>query len=89
MALRRQTPSKTFASGTLTAPTEPRGYAPQPAAVTVPRAAWLLHLDPRTVRAMVRAGELDGNRVGRAIRVSTASIAAWLRGPASARQPRA
>lgn len=66
-----------------------RGYAPPPAAVTVPYAARVLSLDPRTVRAMVRAGELHGNRFGRAIRVSTASIAAWLRGPSTASPPQA
>lgn len=51
-----------------------------PLALTVHEAASLLRLDPRTIRAMVRAGELDGNHRGHAIRVSGVSVLDWLRG---------
>jgi excisionase family DNA binding protein len=40
----------------------------------------VLRLDPRTIRAMVTAGELEGNRRGHAIRVSRASVLEWLSG---------
>jgi excisionase family DNA binding protein len=67
-------------------PTEsPRPAARQPQdqapiALTVREAAGLLRLDPRTIRAMVLAGELEGNHRGHAIRVSHASVVEWLRG---------
>jgi excisionase family DNA binding protein len=51
-----------------------------PLALTVHEAARLLRLDPRTIRAMIRAGELEGNHRGHAIRVSGASVLEWLRG---------
>ncbi|WP_198133800.1 helix-turn-helix domain-containing protein [Anaeromyxobacter dehalogenans] len=49
-------------------------------AVTVSEAARLLRLDPRTVRSMLRAGDLDGNQKGHAIRISRSSVLEWLRG---------
>ena len=51
-----------------------------PLALTVHEAAGLLRLDPRTIRAMVRSGELEGNHRGHAIRLSGASVLEWLRG---------
>jgi len=51
-----------------------------PAALTVSEASELLRLDPRTIRAMVHSGELDGNQRGHAIRVSRSSVLDWLRG---------
>ena len=44
---------------------------------TVQEAAAALQLDPRTVRSMVRSGELLGNQSGRAIRVFRASVLDW------------
>jgi excisionase family DNA binding protein len=51
-----------------------------PLALTVHEAARLLRLDPRTIRAMLRAGDLEGNHRGHAIRLSGASVLEWLRG---------
>jgi len=51
-----------------------------PIALTVQEAADLLRLDSRTVRAMVRTGELQGNQRGHAIRVSRSSVVDWLSG---------
>ena len=51
-----------------------------PLALTIIETSKVLRLDPRTVRAMVTAGELEGNRRGHAIRVSRASVLDWLRG---------
>jgi excisionase family DNA binding protein len=53
---------------------------PLPLALTIIETSRVLRLDPRTVRAMVTAGELEGNRRGHAIRVSRASVLDWLRG---------
>jgi len=53
---------------------------PLPEALTVREAALLLRFDPRTIRAMVRSGELEGNCRGRTIRVSRSSVLEWLRG---------
>ena len=53
---------------------------PPPVALTVAEAAGLLRLDPRTVREMVRSGELEGNQRGHAIRVSRSSVLDWVRG---------
>lgn len=66
-------------------PIEPRSADGQPRdqppiALTVREAAGLLRLDPRTIRAMVLTGELEGNHRGHAIRVSHASVVEWLRG---------
>jgi hypothetical protein len=47
---------------------------------TIHGAAHLLRLDPRTVPAMVRAGQLASGRHGHTIRVSGPSGRAWLRG---------
>ncbi len=54
--------------------------ASSPLAVTIREAADLLHLDPRTVRAMFHAGEIAGNQRGHAIRLSRASVLEWLGG---------
>jgi excisionase family DNA binding protein len=51
-----------------------------PLALTVQDAARVLRLDPRTIRGMVRSGELDGNQKGHAIRISRSSVLDWLRG---------
>ena len=51
-----------------------------PLALTIGEESVLLRLDPRTVRAMLRSGELDGNQRGHAIRVSRPSVVDWLRG---------
>ena len=59
-----------------------------PLVLTVHEAAGLLRLDPRTIRAMVRAGELEGNHRGHAIRVSGASVLEWLRGSVASRARR-
>ena len=80
----------------VTAPVEPeaarRNPPQQSLVVTVLEAAELLQLDPRTVRAMVKSGELAGNQHGNAIRISRASVEDWAEGrrrdPRSkARQP--
>lgn len=49
-------------------------------ALTVQETAHALRFDPRTIRAMVRSGELDGNQKGHAIRISRSSVVDWLRG---------
>ncbi len=51
-----------------------------PLALTICETSTVLRLDPRTIRAMVTAGELEGNRRGHAIRVSRASVLEWLSG---------
>lgn len=51
-----------------------------PLALTVQETAQVLRFDPRTIRAMVRSGELDGNQKGHAIRISRSSVLDWLRG---------
>jgi len=51
-----------------------------PMALTVKEVGEMLRLDPRTIRAMVAEGELDGNQRSHAIRVSRASVLDWLRG---------
>jgi excisionase family DNA binding protein len=51
-----------------------------PLALTVQETSDVLRLDPRTIRAMLRAGELDGNQKGHAIRISRSSVLDWLRG---------
>lgn len=56
------------------------GLAP---ALTVRETSRALRLDPRTIRAMFRAGELEGNRRGHAIRISRESVEAWIRGQQS------
>lgn len=49
-------------------------------ALTVAEASSLLRLDPRTVRAMLQSGEIEGNRRGHAIRILRASVMKWLEG---------
>lgn len=51
-----------------------------PLALTVQEASRILRLDPRTIRAMLHSGELDGNQKGHAIRISRSSVVDWLRG---------
>jgi hypothetical protein len=51
-----------------------------PLALTVQETSQVLRLDPRTVRAMLRVGDLDGNQRGHAIRISRTSALDWLRG---------
>ncbi len=51
-----------------------------PPALTIGEASTMLRLDPRTIRAMVTSGELEGNRRGHAIRVSRSSVLEWLSG---------
>lgn len=51
-----------------------------PVALTVQEASHALRLDPRTIRAMLRSGELEGNQRGHAIRISQTSVIDWLRG---------
>lgn len=51
-----------------------------PLALTVQEASVALRLDPRTVRQMVRSGEIDGNQKGHAIRISRSSVLDWLCG---------
>lgn len=61
-----------------------------PEVLTVQEAAILLRMDPRTVRAMLKAGDLAGNQRGHAIRVLRSSVVEWLCGkrrvPRSRRQ---
>ena len=66
----------------ITAPTSSPAVAERdpPLVLTVGEAADLLRLDRRTVRSMVRSGELEGNQRGHAIRVSRPSVVDWLRG---------
>ena len=56
------------------------GGTDAPVAHTVNEVAELLRLDPRTIREMVRSGELEGNQRGHAIRISRTSALDWLRG---------
>ena len=51
-----------------------------PLALTVQESSQILRLDPRTIRAKVRSGELGGNQRGHTIRVSRSSVLEWLRG---------
>ena len=51
-----------------------------PHVLTLREAAELLRIDPRSVRDLFVAGEIEGNRHGRLIRLSTASVLAWVRG---------
>lgn len=86
-----EAPSPRFATGrhpTVTDDPSPGSPAPSsfptedhlPLALTINEASQLLRLDPRTIRAMLTARELDGNRRGHAIRVSRASVLEWLSG---------
>jgi len=59
-----------------------------PFAHTVNEVAELLRLDPRTIREMVRSGELEGNQRGHAIRISRTSVLDWLRGKRPSRARR-
>lgn len=68
------------AQGSADSYANPDVEGPLPLALTIIEASKVLRLDPRTVRAMVTAGELEGNRRGHAIRVSRASVLDWLRG---------
>lgn len=66
--------------------------APLGRSVRVAEAAAILACDPSTVRKMVRAGLLQGHRVGArggGLRVTLASIEAHRAGTATAAQPRA
>jgi excisionase family DNA binding protein len=51
-----------------------------PLALTVQETSQVLRFDPRTIRAMLRAGDLEGNQRGHAIRISRSSVLDWLRG---------
>ena len=50
----------------------------EPLALTVAEAARLLRLDPRTVRRLLQNGALAGNRSGHVLRLSRASVLAWI-----------
>lgn len=70
----------------------PTVSTPAPSAVlTVAEAGAFLRIDPRTIRAMVRAGELEGNQHGHCIRITRESVVDWARGkrrvPPSRRHP--
>jgi excisionase family DNA binding protein len=52
----------------------------EPLALTVEQTAQLLQLCTRTIRTMFAAGELRGNRRGNQIRITRASVEAWLGG---------
>ena len=73
-------------------PTAPSSSAPDesalPFALTVQETSQVLRLDPRTVRAMLHTGELEGNQRGHAIRISRASVLDWLRGKRPSRARR-
>ncbi|MBS2031762.1 MAG: helix-turn-helix domain-containing protein [Deltaproteobacteria bacterium] len=56
-----------------------------PVALTVAEVAALLRLDPRTVRRLIRLGDLEGNQAGHAIRVRRDSVLEWLRGKRASR----
>lgn len=70
------------------APASPLSAAPPgslnastlPLVLTVQETSQLLRLDPRTIRTMLRAGDLEGNQRGHAIRISRSSVLDWLRG---------
>jgi excisionase family DNA binding protein len=49
-----------------------------PAAVDVKQAAYLLKMNPESVRDALRAGRLTGARIGRSYIIAGASVAAWL-----------
>lgn len=49
-------------------------FAGLPDVLTTDQAAAALQLDPKTVRAMIRRGELRGVRCGRLIRVPKAAL---------------
>ena len=54
------------------------GTAEMQEALTVAEAANYLRVDRRTIRKMVRDGDLDGNQKGHVIRVSRHSVVTWL-----------
>jgi len=72
--------AKDSGAGASTALTVADSEESLPLALTPREAASALRLDPRTIRAMVRSGELEGNQHGHAIRVSRASVLDWLCG---------
>ena len=49
----------------------------KPEVMTLAEASRFLRLDTRTVRRLLEEGALRGNRAGRAIRLSRASVYAW------------
>lgn len=51
-----------------------------PLVLTVQETSAVLRFDPRTIRAMLCAGDLEGNQRGHAIRISRSSVLDWLRG---------
>jgi hypothetical protein len=52
----------------------------RPFVVTVKQASSFLKLDPKTIRAMLKTGELVGNRRGHAVRINGMSVVAWAAG---------
>lgn len=67
------------------APSAAEAVAELPIALTVKEAASILRLSTRTVREMVRTGELAGNKRGHAIRISRSAVLAWLSGSSPSR----
>lgn len=57
-----------------TTPTGCTMFAGMPDVLTTAEAAAALQVDPKTVRAMIRRGELRGIRCGRLIRVPKAAL---------------
>ncbi|MGB5833282.1 MAG: helix-turn-helix domain-containing protein [Thiohalocapsa sp.] len=53
---------------------------PEPLAITLYAAAEALSVSPRTIRRLLDAGDLQRVRIGRAVRVSTASIRSYVDG---------
>lgn len=51
---------------------------PEPLALTLDAAAKALSVSPRTIRRLLDAGELGRIKIGRAVRVSAASISAYV-----------
>lgn len=65
----------------VTAPAAAPPATPElPAVMTVAEVAAFLRLHPWTIRAMWKAGELEGNKRGHTIRLFTPSVVAWARG---------
>ena len=54
--------------------------SPIEAALTVEETARFLRLNARTIREMVKKGEIAGNKRGHAIRISKNSVTNWLSG---------
>lgn len=60
--------------------TGPRQQNPSPQLLTVAEVAERLAISERTARRLIKSGELVTHRIGRAVRISEADLAAYVKG---------